>query len=147
PSSSRHALRVIARGKRHHTARAFILRDGGELIVGAAELEGTRALQRLCLEKYAPAGECIEHRRGEQRCAQGNSREPTRGGIHVGGGRQGAIGRWLHRRTVAPLRATRQAAEGSRRRLELIRMRWKHNEAARSVVFPPPASSCTRVYP
>ena len=57
------ALRMISRGKGHHATRALILRNGGELVVGAAELERAGALQRLRLEKHARAGERIKHRR------------------------------------------------------------------------------------
>jgi hypothetical protein len=59
--SRRDALGMISRRKGHHATRTLILRNGGELVVGAAELERAGALQRLGLEKHARAGERIKH--------------------------------------------------------------------------------------
>ena len=80
----RHALRMVAGGKRDHAAGALGRRDGGKAIIGAAELERAGALQRFRLEKDARARERVEHRRGHQRRAQGDAGEPPRGSVDVG---------------------------------------------------------------
>ena len=45
-----HTLRVIAGRTGNHTARFFLVRQGGDLIVGAAQLESAGFLQAICLE-------------------------------------------------------------------------------------------------
>jgi hypothetical protein len=84
----RDALRMIAGRKRHHPAAPLVGGERGQLVVGAAELERAGPLQRLRLEEDTPAGERIERRRGDQRGAQGDTRKPLGGGIHIGRRRQ-----------------------------------------------------------
>ena len=84
----RDALRVIAGGEGDDAARALLGRDRRELVVGAAELERTGALQCLGLEKHARAGRGIEHRRGNERRAQRDAGEAAGRLIDVGGGRR-----------------------------------------------------------
>ena len=105
----RDALGVVARGERHDAAGALRQRDRRYLVVGAAKLERTRALQGLSFQKYPCAGERIEHRRGHQRRAQGNARQSLRGGIDVSGGRQSRVVQWLlHRSDGRPRWPARQ---------------------------------------
>jgi len=95
-----HALGVIAGGERHDAARALFRRDGGELVIGAAELERAGALQGLGFEKNPPAGHGVERGRGQKRGMQHHAGKPAGRVIDVGCGRQGY--RSVHSPTVTP---------------------------------------------
>jgi hypothetical protein len=89
----RHALGMITGGKRHHAAPARGLRNLRNLVVGAAKLERAGALQGLGLEKHPRAEQRIEHRRIDERRANGDAGQCFRGGVDVGGGgRRNCVG-------------------------------------------------------
>jgi hypothetical protein len=72
----RDTLGVVARRECHHPAGAFCHRDRRHFVVRAAKLKRASALKSLRLEKYPRAGERVQHRRGHQRGAQSNARQP-----------------------------------------------------------------------
>ena len=65
----RHALRVIAGRIGHHAGGFPIVRDRGNLVVGAAEFERAGALQGLGLQVHACAETVVEHGEIQQRRA------------------------------------------------------------------------------
>ena len=51
PSRIRHALRVVSAGIGNHSAASLAVAEGSDLVVGAAQFEGTDRLQVLELKK------------------------------------------------------------------------------------------------
>ena len=89
PCRGRNALGMIAGRERDDAADALCRRDRRELVIGAAELERSGALQRLGLEENPSAGQGVERGRGEKRRAQRDAGEPASSGLDIGGGGQG----------------------------------------------------------
>src|SRR5260370_19012691 len=70
------------------------------LFVAAADLKGAGGLRGPGLEKNAPAGQGVEHRRGNQRSAQRDALQARRRGVDIGGGGQRGLG--AHRSSLVP---------------------------------------------
>src|SRR3546814_3304725 len=83
------ALGMVAGGIGDHAAGAIPLRNPADAVVGAAELEGTGALQRFRLQQYAPADALVEGGRFEKGGADGQSRQCPGGFTDVIEGRRG----------------------------------------------------------
>src|SRR3546814_6372749 len=66
---------MVAGGIGDHAAGAIPLRNPADAVVGAAELEGTGALQRFRLQQYAPADALVEGGRFEKGGADGQRSE------------------------------------------------------------------------
>ena len=81
-------LRMIAGRERNDAAATLVERDRGELVVGAAELERSGALQGLGFEKSAAAGQGVERGRGQERRVQRHASQPASSVVDIGGGRQ-----------------------------------------------------------
>src|SRR3546814_9093204 len=80
---------MVAGGIGDHAAGAIPLRNPADAVVGAAELEGTGALQRFRLQQYAPADALVEGGRFEKGGADGQSRQCPGGFTDVIEGRRG----------------------------------------------------------
>jgi hypothetical protein len=79
-------LRVIARRKGYHAARALFRRQERQGIVRAAKLEGARPLKVLAFEIHAAAGHLVERFRGDDGRAMRLAVQPRGGGLNIGEG-------------------------------------------------------------
>ena len=72
----RHALGMVAGGKRHHAFGAFAFGDYRQPVAGAAEFERAGALQKLQFQEHPPAGERVQLPAFHQRRAHRIGRDP-----------------------------------------------------------------------
>ncbi len=84
----RHALRVVARARRHHAAGPLGSRQPGDPHIGPAYLERPGALQVLALEVDRAADLLREHPRIQQRGRRDHLTQQLTGGDHVVGRHQ-----------------------------------------------------------
>ena len=78
-------LRMVAGGCGDDAASQLVLGQGGDLVVGAANLEGTGDLQVLRLEENLVSGHVGQHRRGNDLRVFGRAFEPLGGLLQFSG--------------------------------------------------------------
>ena len=87
-AGERDRLRVVAGREGDDAAAAFVGREARQGVVGAAELEGARALQVLALEEHLGAGARVHGARRDDRRAMRGAGDLARGALDVGERRQ-----------------------------------------------------------
>jgi len=123
-SGQRHGLCMIPGREGDDAAAAFVEREPRQRVVGAAELEGARALEVLALEEDPAAGALVNRVRGDNRRAMSDACELPGCELDVGEGRK-----------------TRLEARGSRDVLILDRDAERHrgpHRLERDRLFPRP---------
>ena len=75
----RHALRVIARRKRHHTPRPFVFIEQQQAVGRAPQLECAAGLEAFAFQPHPPPAQ----RRFDKRCAKNLPCNPRRSGLNI----------------------------------------------------------------
>ena len=116
----RHALRMVPRGKGDDTTAAVLRAQRRQLVVGAAELERARALQRFRLEQDPAAEALVESGGFKERRLDDQAGKPARGGMDIGNAGKGGHG-GVSRDRVHPC-CTKNAAARQRKNVTVTKL-------------------------
>ena len=104
----RHTLGVVAGRERDHPAAALVLRDRGQLVEGAAELERPGPLQHFGLQEDFGPDPFVENGERQQRRPHRKGRDHFGGGLDVGRANGWILDRFWHPQFVSRSRTSGQ---------------------------------------